>query len=216
VSKPKALLLVGVLLVAAAAALVACSRPDPRAQIAAAFARYQAALAAGDADGVIAVTSPDSIVYFGQYLRDHALHRTREEMQPRSIWEQYCILTYRDVLGAPFLRTASHAAIYAELVHQHLLLFEVKGRTLGPISFEGKSADAALLKDGKPTGTSIMFDCSTGPWTVATHSNVRYALYGLHDLQAEGQVDKTEFVARLFERLRGKPLDEALWEPQGP
>ena len=209
-------LVAAVALLAVIGAAVLWPRPNPVAEINAAFAQYQTALASGDAQGVMAVTSPDSVTYFGEYLRDHALRRTREEMKPRSVWEQYCILVYRDQLGAPFLRKATAAEVYAELVRRHLLLFEVKDQTLGQVRIEGKSAEAALLKDGKPRGTTILFDGSRGGWSVLTHSNVGYAIAGLREIQERGDADREEFVRQLFERFRGKPLDDALWDPPGP
>jgi hypothetical protein len=205
-----------IVLAACAVAFLILRRPDPRVEVAAAFARYQAAIADGDAAGALAVSSADSVAYFGGYLREHALRRTREEMEPRSIWEQYCILVYRDALGAEFLRTATPQEVYAELVRQHLLMFEVRGLVLGPIAIDKNSAEAPLIREGKPTGTSILFENVGGRWIVESHSNVRYALAGLHDVQAQGQLTKREFIGQLFERFCGKPLPDSLWDPPGP
>lgn len=187
---------------------------DHSAEIQAAYAAYQKAVAAGDGTAALAVTDSSSVAYWGSYFREHALSRNREELANRSLWEQVVILVYRDQLGGDFLRSATPEQVYEELVRRRLLIRSVEGYQLGIITIkEERRADAEMLQNGAPSGYMIGFELEEGKWKIITHDNAGYVYHQLREVSKKSGVLPEAVIRTTFKLFTGHEPNQTLNDP---
>lgn len=115
----------------------------PHAQLAAAYAKYNAAQHAGDGATVVAMTAPRELEFF-DVQRKHALHSKREDVQPLSFRQRLTVFGWRSqvnggLLPLNILQIPDARDAYAELI-----------------------AHAARTKSIKVAGAGILFAVPTG------------------------------------------------------
>jgi len=184
---------------------------DHAALIHTVFTSYQNAVVNDKGIEAIQYLDSTSMNYFKKIL-ENVLHADSVKMESLALPEKFNVLMVRHLSTKKEIK---------ELTPEKLAAFnyangwggkdKLQDATLGKIKIKNNSATALLMKDGKKTETSYIFNHEKDEWKIDITPFVRESEKDIQDM-VQGQ-NVNEFMFGMLELMTGKAPTRAIWKP---
>lgn len=200
-----------------AVAPAAPSAAEDEAAVRQVFLGYRKAIDEKSGERAASFAATRTIEYFDA-MRRAALSMPAAELRKQPTMDRLMALTMRARFDAAVLRKLDGRGLFALGVDEGMVGKDVLSLDPGAVVVAGDTARIGLVSRGQevPPESGFRFERERGHWRLDVMSIAPLATPALEQMLASVDADPDVAMVRLLEKIAGKPLGAAIWEPPDP
>lgn len=200
-----------------AVATAAPSAKDDEAAVRQVFLGYRKAIDEKSGERAASFAATRTIEYFDA-MRRAALSMPAAELRKQPMMDRLMALSMRARFDADVLRKLDGRGLFALGVDEGMVGKDVLSLEPGAAVVAGDTARIGLVSRGEevPPESGFRFDREQGSWRLDVMSIAPLATPALEQALASVDADPDVAMVKLLEKIAGKPLGAAIWQPPDP
>lgn len=189
---------------------------DESGRVAEAFEAYRRAILDGDGEAAYGLVDDETHRYYAEML-GHVLDSPREQVEQLGFMDRMMVLIIRHQVEAGRLLEMDGAGLFRHAVDQGWVgKASVENLSIGQVEFDGDTATAAAMAEGRESGMTFQFRQRDGRWAMSLVDLLGQAEEAMRQAVERSGMGENEFILAVIEQASGKAPTDSVWQAVRP
>lgn len=191
----------------------ASAADDDDAAVRKVFDAYKSAVLNGEGAAAANLLSAATVDYY-VVMRDRALYAAEQEIRELEGMDMLMVLRLRDAIAADRLRQMTGYDLVTYAVAEGWVGKEsVESLSITAVKVDGDTAVVDVLTEHGPYAGGLRFRREADAWKLDLLQVMQVGNAAFDQLARQQGVKREDFAFSLLEKLNGKPVNPAIWQP---